>query len=108
MICEHCRGGMLRPDVNGLRECSACGDHPGPLRDADLTALDQPAPETPDELRDRHEARLTEVSPGVRRRVFVCGPEPKRVVPDERDEELARLRTEIAAMRVRLRLAGEP
>jgi len=102
MNCKRCHT-TLTQDVNRQWECPSCGDRPGPLRDADLEAMDTPAvAETLDELQARHDERIAAAAPGVTRRIIVMGPGPKKFEVDERDAELEKLRAQVHGLMAEL------
>ncbi len=95
MICLHCHAADLVTDANGQPECPACGDHPGPLRDADLAAMGTPeAPPGPEDLRAAHDAKVA-AELGVTRHDREVGPDPRTPPPMVATVEGAGLRAEV-------------
>ena len=98
MNCPRCQVGVLAPDVNNRNECPTCGYHPDVLRLVDLESIAPPPPETLDELRARHDARVAEASPGVIRRNRDVGPGQRVETVDPKDVEIASLRERLAGL----------
>ena len=97
--CPRCQAPAIRRDANGVRICQSCALVVAHAQEVvDLVEL--PAePETLDQLRERHEARVRASDAGARRTDRFVGPDPAVVVVDPRDEAIARLEAEVERLR---------
>lgn len=98
MTCTRCGCTSFGGGHGAARYCIGCYEIVSDL-DMDLATIEVAAPETPDELRDRHEARVRRQASDflLTRTDRFVGPDQPRTALDPRDVEIARLTALLAA-----------
>lgn len=100
MTCTSCGCTSFGGGRGAATYCIGCYTIVSDL-DADMATMDPAPEETPDQLRERHEARVRRQASDFLLRLVdrVVGVDPVKAVVDPRDAEIARLSAEVARLR---------